>query len=57
MADTVLEQIAALKDEDWAVREDAAVALGGLRDKRAWSLSLPCCGIRIAPCARRRLAP
>ncbi len=35
MADSVLEQIAALKDEDWAVREDAAVALGGLRDKRA----------------------
>ncbi|MGH7185374.1 MAG: HEAT repeat domain-containing protein [Pseudomonadota bacterium] len=35
MADTVLEQIAALGDEDWAVREDAAVALGGLRDKRA----------------------
>ncbi|OGW70307.1 MAG: hypothetical protein A3A88_04335 [Nitrospirae bacterium RIFCSPLOWO2_01_FULL_62_17] len=35
MADSVLEQIAALRDEDWAVREDAAVALGGLRDKRA----------------------
>jgi HEAT repeat protein len=35
MADTVLEQIAALKDDDWAVREDAAVALGGFRDKRA----------------------
>ena len=35
MADTVLEQIAALRDEDWAVREDAALALAGLRDKRA----------------------
>lgn len=35
MADTVREQIAALRDEDWAVREDAAMALGGLRDKRA----------------------
>jgi HEAT repeat protein len=35
VADTVLEQIAALKDGDWAVREDAAATLGGLRDKRA----------------------
>lgn len=35
MGDSVLEQIAALKDADWAVREDAAVALGELRDERA----------------------
>ena len=35
MVDTVAEQIAALKDEDWAIREEAAVALGTLRDPRA----------------------
>ncbi len=35
MADTVAEQIAALKDEDWAIREEAATALGTLRDPRA----------------------
>lgn len=35
MADQVAEQIAALKDEDWVVREDAALALGTLRDPRA----------------------
>ncbi len=35
MADTVAEQIAALKDEDWAIREEAATALGALRDARA----------------------
>jgi HEAT repeat protein len=35
MADTVAEQIAALKDEDWAVREEAATLLGALRDPRA----------------------
>ncbi len=35
MADAVAEQIAALKDEDWAIREEAAVALGTLRDPRA----------------------
>lgn len=35
MADTVAEQIAALRDEDWAVREEAATALGSLRDARA----------------------
>lgn len=35
MGDTVAEQIAALKDEDWAIREDAATALGTLRDPRA----------------------
>lgn len=35
MADTVAEQIAALKDEDWAIREEAAVALGTLQDPRA----------------------
>ena len=35
MADSVLEQIAALKDDDWAVREEAATALAGYRDARA----------------------
>ena len=35
MADTVAEQIAALKDEDWAIREEAAMTLGTLRDPRA----------------------
>ena len=35
MADTVAEQIAALKDEDWAIREEAATMLGTLRDPRA----------------------
>lgn len=35
MADTVAEQIAALKDEDWAIREEAATALGTLKDPRA----------------------
>ena len=35
MADTVAEQIAALKDEDWAIREEAATMLGALRDPRA----------------------
>ena len=35
MADTVAEQIAALKDEDWAIREEAATMLGTLRDSRA----------------------
>jgi len=35
MADAVVEQIAALKDEDWAIREEAAVMLGALRDPRA----------------------
>src|SRR5215831_6429637 len=35
MGDMVAEQIAALKDEDWAIREDAATALGTLRDPRA----------------------
>lgn len=35
MADTVAEQIAALKDDDWAIREEAATALGTLRDARA----------------------
>ena len=32
MADTVREQIAALSDEDWAVREEAATLLGTLTD-------------------------
>ena len=35
MADTVSEQIAALSDEDWAVREEAATLLGSLKDARA----------------------
>ena len=35
MADAVAEQIAALKDEDWAIREEAATTLGTLRDPRA----------------------
>ena len=35
MADAVAEQIAALKDEDWAIREEAAALLGQLRDPRA----------------------
>src|SRR5881409_1531382 len=35
MADSVAEQIAALKDEDWAIREEAASALGSCRDTRA----------------------
>jgi HEAT repeat protein len=35
MADTVIEQIAALRDSDWAVREDAARMLGSFRDQRA----------------------
>ncbi len=35
MADTVAEQIAALQDVDWAIREEAATMLGTLRDPRA----------------------
>ena len=35
MADAVAEHIAALKDEDWAIREEAAVALGTFRDPRS----------------------
>jgi HEAT repeat protein len=35
MADSVVEQIAALRDEDWAVREEAAAALASYRDPRA----------------------
>lgn len=35
MGDPVSEHIAALKDEDWAIREEAATLLGGLRDPRA----------------------
>lgn len=35
MADAVAEQIAALKDEDWTIREEAAAMLGTLRDPRA----------------------
>ena len=35
MADPVAEQIAALRDEDWAIREEAATLLGGLKDARA----------------------
>ncbi len=35
MSDRVLEEIAALKDEDWALREEAATLLGDFRDPRA----------------------
>jgi HEAT repeat protein len=35
VADVVAEHIAALKDEDWAVREEAAGVLGTLEDARA----------------------
>lgn len=35
MSDRVLEEIAALKDEDWALREDAATLLGEFGDARA----------------------
>ncbi|MBS0152600.1 MAG: HEAT repeat domain-containing protein [Nitrospira sp.] len=35
MVDRVAEQIAALKDGDWAIREDAARLLGQLKDPRA----------------------
>jgi HEAT repeat protein len=35
MSDRVLEEIAALKDVDWALREEAAVLLGDFRDPRA----------------------
>ncbi|MBX3302709.1 MAG: HEAT repeat domain-containing protein [Nitrospira sp.] len=35
MTDAVSEQIAALRDEDWAIREDAAHLLGTFRDPRA----------------------
>ena len=37
MGDPVTEHIAALKDEDWAIREEAATRLGGLKDPRAVS--------------------
>ncbi|MBX3320754.1 MAG: HEAT repeat domain-containing protein, partial [Nitrospira sp.] len=35
MSNPVMEQIAALRDEDWAVREDAARLLGTFKDPRA----------------------
>ena len=35
MADSVAEHIAALGDQDWGVREDAAAALGPLADPRS----------------------
>ena len=35
MADSVAEHIAALDDEDWGVREDAAIALGQFDDPRS----------------------
>lgn len=35
MGDPVAEQIAALRDEDWAIREEAATRLGCLKDPRA----------------------
>ena len=34
MADRVAEHIAALRDDDWGIREEAAVALGECRDPR-----------------------
>lgn len=37
MDDPVAEQIAALRDEDWAIREEAALLLGKLKDPRAVS--------------------
>lgn len=37
MQDPVAEHIAALRDEDWAIREEAATLLGGLKDPRAVS--------------------
>jgi len=35
VGDPVAEQIAALRDEDWVIREEAAILLGGLKDPRA----------------------
>src|SRR3989441_5863884 len=35
MSDRVLEEIAALRDEDWALREEAAMLLGDFRDPGA----------------------
>ena len=35
MSDPVAEHIAALRDDDWAIREEAATLLGGLKDPRA----------------------
>ncbi|HXV68721.1 MAG TPA: HEAT repeat domain-containing protein [Nitrospira sp.] len=35
MGDPVAEQIAALRDKDWAIREEAATRLGSLKDPRA----------------------
>ncbi len=35
MGDTVAEHIAALADDDWAIREEAATMLGTMRDPRA----------------------
>jgi HEAT repeat protein len=35
MTDPVAEQIAALRDDDWAIREEAATLLGELKDPRA----------------------
>ena len=35
MTDPVAEHIAALRDDDWAIREEAATLLGGLKDARA----------------------
>jgi HEAT repeat protein len=37
VGDPVAEQIAALNDEDWAIREEAAILLGGLKDPRSVS--------------------
>ena len=35
MVDEVAEQMAALRDKDWAIREEAARLLGQLKDPRA----------------------
>ena len=43
MADSVTEQIAALNDEDWAIREEAATALGGPTSSRALGLPVARC--------------
>ena len=46
MADTVSEQIAALSDEDWAIREEAATLLG----PEGCAQSFRSCAARSGPC-------
>ena len=48
MADTVAEQIAALKDEDWAIREEAAMMLGKVWPGGGWYTEV------LAPLLRER---